>query len=244
MTLTDALLLTKGKHDLNIGGEVDLRATTASTRIRTRAASGRSRPTRRSIAPTRRRYPFQFTIREHGIYEHNGGADRRVHLRHLSREAALDAEPRHPVGLRHEPARQRHPRPDARRTRGSRGWRSSSTRQGSRPPVRRVPAAVGATWDIRGDGTLVARGGYGVYITRNREWFSVAARSRSTRQLGAVHRPDQAGAVLSVDQLRARRQEHHRLRGHRQRPAAACRSSTTTTSSRISGRRAPASAGR
>jgi hypothetical protein len=32
---------------------------------------------------------------------------------------------------------------------------------------------VGATWDMRGDGTLVARGGYGVYITRHRQWFSV-----------------------------------------------------------------------
>ncbi|MGE3845039.1 MAG: hypothetical protein AB7I50_26030, partial [Vicinamibacterales bacterium] len=34
---------------------------------------------------------------------------------------------------------------------------------------------IGATWDIRGNGTLVGRGGFGVYITRNREWFSVGS---------------------------------------------------------------------
>jgi outer membrane receptor protein involved in Fe transport len=30
---------------------------------------------------------------------------------------------------------------------------------------------LGATYDVRGDGTLVARGGLGMYVTRNRPWF-------------------------------------------------------------------------
>ena len=30
---------------------------------------------------------------------------------------------------------------------------------------------LGATYDIRGNGSLVARGGFGMYITRNRPWF-------------------------------------------------------------------------
>lgn len=34
---------------------------------------------------------------------------------------------------------------------------------------------IGATWDVRDDGTLVARGGFGVYITRDRQWFSLSA---------------------------------------------------------------------
>lgn len=34
---------------------------------------------------------------------------------------------------------------------------------------------VGATWDVRGDGTLVARGGFGIYTTRDRQWFSVSS---------------------------------------------------------------------
>jgi hypothetical protein len=33
---------------------------------------------------------------------------------------------------------------------------------------------LGATWDIRGNGTLVARGGWGLYVTRNRPWFQLA----------------------------------------------------------------------
>jgi len=32
---------------------------------------------------------------------------------------------------------------------------------------------LGATWDVRGDATLVMRGGYGVYVTRNRPWFQL-----------------------------------------------------------------------
>ena len=32
---------------------------------------------------------------------------------------------------------------------------------------------VGATWDKRGDGSLVLRGGFGMYNTRNRPWFQV-----------------------------------------------------------------------
>ena len=34
---------------------------------------------------------------------------------------------------------------------------------------------AGVTWDVRGDGSLVARGGWGIYITRNRQWFSVSS---------------------------------------------------------------------
>jgi hypothetical protein len=36
---------------------------------------------------------------------------------------------------------------------------------------------LGATWDVRGDGTLVARGGFGMYVTRNRPWFQVYSMS-------------------------------------------------------------------
>jgi hypothetical protein len=32
---------------------------------------------------------------------------------------------------------------------------------------------VGATWDSRGDGALIVRGGWGVYVTRNRPWIQI-----------------------------------------------------------------------
>ena len=32
---------------------------------------------------------------------------------------------------------------------------------------------LGATWDSRGDGTLIMRGGWGVYVTRNRPWIQI-----------------------------------------------------------------------
>lgn len=47
---------------------------------------------------------------------------------------------------------------------------------------------VGATFDPRGNGTLVLRGGWGMYVARNRPWFQV----RSMNQLGG-------GAVLIED---------------------------------------------
>jgi outer membrane receptor protein involved in Fe transport len=37
---------------------------------------------------------------------------------------------------------------------------------------------LGVTWDIRGDGTLVGRGGWGLYITRNRPWFQLTAQDQ------------------------------------------------------------------
>jgi hypothetical protein len=38
---------------------------------------------------------------------------------------------------------------------------------------------VGATWDVRGTGTLVMRGGFGMYVTRNRPWFQLTSMDRS-----------------------------------------------------------------
>jgi hypothetical protein len=65
-----------------------------------------------------------------------------------------------------------------------------------------VQPRLGATWDSRGDGTLIVRGGWGVYVTRNRPWIQI--RSMNQFASGAVritspaqlqHFPDTA-AVL------------------------------------------------
>ncbi len=40
---------------------------------------------------------------------------------------------------------------------------------------------VGATYDLRGDGRVVLRGGWGMYVARNRPWFQL----RSMNQIGA-----------------------------------------------------------
>jgi hypothetical protein len=44
-----------------------------------------------------------------------------------------------------------------------------------------VQPRLGATWDSRGNGTLIVRGGWGVYVTRNRPWFQI----RSMREFEA-----------------------------------------------------------
>ena len=41
-----------------------------------------------------------------------------------------------------------------------------------------VQPRLGATWNVRGDGTLVARAGWGYYITRNQPWFGVVSQQQ------------------------------------------------------------------
>lgn len=48
---------------------------------------------------------------------------------------------------------------------------------------------VGATWDIRGDGTLVARGGVGMYVTRNRPWFELRSMNQLTSSAVRIEDP-------------------------------------------------------
>ena len=38
-----------------------------------------------------------------------------------------------------------------------------------------VQPRAGATWDVKGTGTLIVRGGFGVYVSRNRPWFDANA---------------------------------------------------------------------
>jgi len=49
---------------------------------------------------------------------------------------------------------------------------------------------LGATWDARGDGTLIVRGGWGVYVTRNRPWIQI--RSMNQFASSAVRITDRA----------------------------------------------------
>jgi hypothetical protein len=43
-----------------------------------------------------------------------------------------------------------------------------------------VQPRLGATWDSRGDGRLIARGGWGMYVTRNRPWFQLRSMNQFT----------------------------------------------------------------
>jgi len=43
-----------------------------------------------------------------------------------------------------------------------------------------VQPRLGATWDARGDGRLVVRGGWGTYVTRNRPWFQLRSMNQFT----------------------------------------------------------------
>jgi hypothetical protein len=172
VTISDALLLSRGKHDLNIGGEW----TSGYYGFDAHHNEGglwmfqTDAPFDRNSAAT---YPFQFTIRNNGKYEHratqiagyvsdtyrvlprwtlNLGVrwDFDTNLRNNDIVDRMLADPQF--------------RGMERFVSGDRGNQYNA-----------FQPRVGATWDIRGDGTLVGRGGYGVYITRNRQWFSVSS---------------------------------------------------------------------
>jgi hypothetical protein len=48
---------------------------------------------------------------------------------------------------------------------------------------------IGATWDMRGNGILVMRGGFGMYVTRNRPWFQLTSMDRSTSNAVRIEDP-------------------------------------------------------
>jgi hypothetical protein len=174
LTLTEAFLMTKGRHDLNIGGE----AAYSHNGFESHQLEGGQwtfqvdTPFDRNNPAT---YPFQFTIREPGFYEHNGGQigayisdTYRVRPRwtlNLGIRWDFDTNLRDNKivdNMLKDP-----------RFKGMENFVHSGKERGLQYDA--FQPRFGATWDIRGNGTLVGRGGYGIYITRNREWFSVGS---------------------------------------------------------------------
>jgi hypothetical protein len=50
---------------------------------------------------------------------------------------------------------------------------------------------LGATWDSRGDGTLIVRGGWGAYVTRNRPWIQIRSMNQFASSAVRVTNPTQ-----------------------------------------------------
>ena len=174
LTLTEAYIISKGRHDLNIGGEWAYSHNGFDSHqlehgqwtFITDAPFNRNDPST---------YPFQFTIRDAGFYVHNGSQlgtyvsdtyrvaprwtlnlglrwDFDSNLRDNSITDRMLADPRF---------------------KGIERFVHSGKQRGLQWDA--YQPRLGATWDVRGNGTVVARGGYGIYITRNREWYSVGS---------------------------------------------------------------------
>ena len=54
---------------------------------------------------------------------------------------------------------------------------------------------LGATWDSRGDGTLIVRGGWGVYVTRNRPWIQIRSMNQFASSAVRITDPDATAAL-------------------------------------------------
>jgi hypothetical protein len=58
---------------------------------------------------------------------------------------------------------------------------------------------LGATWDLRGDGTTIVRGGTGMYVTRNRPWFQLRAMNQAGSSVIRITDPNLLRNYPSVD---------------------------------------------
>jgi hypothetical protein len=54
-----------------------------------------------------------------------------------------------------------------------------------------VQPRIGTTFDMRGDGSLVLRGGWGMYVARNRPWFQVRAMNQIGGTAILIESPDE-----------------------------------------------------
>ena len=170
VSITDAFLFTTGKHDLTVGGEWS----TGHYGFDAHHNEGglwmfqADTPFDRTNAVT---YPFQFTIRNNGKYEHHGSQiaayvsdTYRVMPRwtlNLGIRWDLDTNLRDNGVI------------DKMLTDPQFKGMESFVHADRGNQYDAFQPRLGATWDIKGDGTLVARGGWGLYITRHRQWFSV-----------------------------------------------------------------------
>jgi hypothetical protein len=54
-----------------------------------------------------------------------------------------------------------------------------------------IQPRIGGTWDVRGDGRLVARAGAGLYVTRNRPWFQMTSIDKVVGNTVIITEPEQ-----------------------------------------------------
>ena len=170
VSITDAFLFTTGKHDLNIGGEWSTghygfdahhnegglwTFQTDTVFDRTNAAT----------------YPFQFTIRNNGKYEHRGSQI----AAYISDTYRVMPRWTLNLGVRWDMDTNLRDNGVIDRMLADPQFRGMDnfvhSDRGNQYDA--FQPRLGATWDIKGNGTLVARGGWGLYITRHRQWFSV-----------------------------------------------------------------------
>jgi hypothetical protein len=66
-----------------------------------------------------------------------------------------------------------------------------------------VQPRIGATFDLRGDGSAVLRGGWGMYVSRNRPWFQIRSMNQLAAPMVVVEDPNRLrlypdiGAILA-----------------------------------------------
>jgi hypothetical protein len=68
-----------------------------------------------------------------------------------------------------------------------------------------VQPRLGATWDARGDGRVIVRGGSGLYVTRNRPWFQLRAMNQAVSSVVRITDPMLLRRYPDVDGVLDRR---------------------------------------
>ena len=152
---------------------------TTSTHTSSSTAYFSSRPTRRSMRMCRahgRRVPAA----EADAFTYRLAGTGRVSAGRLAARQPDSAQRRRPIRPRPQPPAERLLRTACWTIRAWPASGNSSARDRG-TDTNNVQPRLGATWDARGDGRMIVRGGSGVYVTRNRPWFQL----RSMNQVGS-----------------------------------------------------------
>ena len=196
LQLFETLFMTKGRHDLKMGGDYTYAKHTYDAhfyengqwQFGTDAAFNSSNPAT---------WPFAFVMQTTGVYNYNS----HILAAYLQDDWRLSDKLTLNLGLRYDldtNLRMNAVYEQALQDPQYAGLDNFvSADRGN--DYNNLQPRLGFTYDITGEGTLVARGGWGMYVTRHRHYFGLTAQDRLLGIAVRIENPEQLRQYPSID---------------------------------------------
>ena len=196
LQLFETLFMTKGRHDLKMGGDYTYAKHTYDAhfyengqwQFGTDAAFNSSNPAT---------WPFAFVMQTTGVYNYNS----HILAGYLQDDWRLSDKLTLNLGLRYDldtNLRMNDVYEQALQDPQYAGLDNFvSADRGN--DYNNLQPRLGVTYDITGEGTLVARGGWGMYVTRHRHYFGLTAQDRLLGIAVRIENPEQLRQYPSID---------------------------------------------
>ena len=196
LQLFETLFMTKGRHDLKMGGDYTYAKHTYDAhfyengqwQFGTDAAFNSSNPAT---------WPFAFVMQTTGVYNY----DSHILAGYLQDDWRLSNKLTLNLGLRYDldtNLRMNAVYEQALQDPQYAGLDNFiSADRGN--DYNNLQPRLGFTYDITGEGTLVARGGWGMYVTRHRHYFGLTAQDRLLGIAVRIENPEQLRQYPSID---------------------------------------------